>query len=173
MSSGDLVSLASLTELGSKVGGIGVAGIATIAGFIGLYKLLDNGNICAERCCGCKDAQMCLIQPVFKKTKGDKDSDGKEGESDRVKEAKDRIKEAEEIAAGMAARKNKHNHDARSVLIPFSSALELKGIDEMAKFDVPGLDVESVTVIGTFVRDEASYGYKMRTATRATCGNGN
>ncbi|KAI1712096.1 AAA domain (Cdc48 subfamily) domain-containing protein [Ditylenchus destructor] len=44
---------------------------------------------------------------------------------------------------------------------------------ELAKFDVPGSDIENVTVTGTCVRGEASYEYKMRAATRAASGNGN
>ncbi|KAI1702111.1 AAA domain (Cdc48 subfamily) domain-containing protein [Ditylenchus destructor] len=44
---------------------------------------------------------------------------------------------------------------------------------ELAKFDVPGSDIESVTVTGSCVRGESSYEYKMRAATRAASGNGN
>ncbi|KAI1697799.1 50S ribosome-binding GTPase domain-containing protein [Ditylenchus destructor] len=44
---------------------------------------------------------------------------------------------------------------------------------ELAKLDVPGSDIENVTVTGTCVRGEASYEYKMRAATSAASGNAN
>ncbi|KAI1697796.1 hypothetical protein Ddc_19507 [Ditylenchus destructor] len=112
--SGNLVSLKSLIELGSKFGGYGIASVAVAGGFVVIIRIFNNGCICSVRCCGCKDAQVCQLQPVFKPKKEDKDSRDKEEALDPVKEAKDRIKEADEIAAGMEARKGWFNFKLNS-----------------------------------------------------------